>query len=97
MTPQPNLPEVPPGSPNEGGPNRPELLSRLRQLWAGAAADGVPQRALVVALTVGTALNLINQGDALLTGSGVRWGRLGLTYMVPFLVSTHGALAAHRR
>jgi hypothetical protein len=51
-------------------------------------------RACVVALIVGTALNLINQGDALFGGGGVNYLKLALTYAVPFFVSAHGALTA---
>ncbi|MGE0410304.1 MAG: nitrate/nitrite transporter NrtS [Amphiplicatus sp.] len=53
-------------------------------------------RAAVVAVIVGTLLNLINQGDALLSGGEVSVLKIVLTYLVPFVVSTHGALMAHR-
>jgi protein-S-isoprenylcysteine O-methyltransferase Ste14 len=46
------------------------------------------RRSLVVALVVGTALNLINQGP-------VMW-KLALTYVVPFLVASYGSYAAFR-
>ncbi len=62
-----------------------------------ATSEGVPRRAFWVAVVVGTALNLINQGDALISGSAVHWGKLVLTYAVPFLVSTHGAVSAKLR
>ena len=55
------------------------------------------KRALIVALLVGTALNLINQGDAVLRGASVNWIKLLLTYVVPFAVSSHGAISAGRR
>lgn len=51
-------------------------------------------RSLVVALVVGTALNLINQGDALIGGGMVNWLKLALTYCVPFLVASYGAWSA---
>lgn len=69
----------------------------LREIGRDAWAAGIPQRALVVATVVGTVLNLINQGDALLGGRAVNWGKLLLTYVVPFVVSTHGALSARRK
>ena len=53
-------------------------------------------RACAVAIVVGTALNLINQGDAIFGGGAVNYLKLALTYLVPFLVSTHGALTAPR-
>ncbi|MBI1196242.1 MAG: hypothetical protein GC203_00090 [Phenylobacterium sp.] len=60
-------------------------------------SDGVPLRALAVALVVGTVLNLINQGDALLRGGDLHYGKLILTYLVPYAVSTHGAVMARLR
>ena len=48
----------------------------------------------VVAIVVGTALNLINQGDAIFGGGAVNYLKLALTYAVPFFVSCHGALSA---
>ncbi|MGD2167133.1 MAG: nitrate/nitrite transporter NrtS [Gammaproteobacteria bacterium] len=57
-------------------------------------SDGIPRRSLIVALIVGTILNLINQGDALLGNEPVNWSRLILTYMVPYAVSTYGAVTA---
>ena len=41
----------------------------LRQVCRCALSEGVPRRSLVVALIVGTILNLINQGDAGLGGT----------------------------
>jgi hypothetical protein len=51
-------------------------------------------RSLWVALVVGTILNLINQGDRLAAGAPLDWGKLALTYAVPFLVASFGAWAA---
>jgi len=73
----------------------------MSQAWAAAAlrhatAGGVPRRSFLVAVVVGTLLNLINQGDALL-GAGaapVNWLKLGLTYVVPYCVATYGAVSA---
>ena len=59
-----------------------------------ATSGGVPRRAFWVALVVGTILNLINQGDALLGHLPVSWAKVALTYLVPFAVSTHGAVSA---
>ena len=57
-----------------------------------AVSDGIPRRSLTVAVVVGTALNLINQGDALWAGAGVMWGKVALTYAVPYCVTTYGAV-----
>jgi hypothetical protein len=58
-----------------------------------ALSEGVPQRSLWVALAVGTILNLINQGDTLFAGRRVDFVKIALTYLVPYLVSTYGAVA----
>lgn len=59
-----------------------------------AVADGVPQRSLGVAVVVGSALNLINQGDVLFGDGTVDHGKIVLTYVVPYLVATYGAVSA---
>jgi hypothetical protein len=47
--------------------------------------------ALRVALVVGSALNLINQGGAWLAGSGISWIHLLLNYLVPYSVASYSA------
>jgi len=42
---------------------------------------------------VGTVLNLINQGDALFGAGSVNWLKAALTYVVPYCVSTYGAMS----
>jgi hypothetical protein len=64
-----------------------------RQLWEYAATGGVPARSLAAALVVGTILNLINQGDALFAGKRLDWTKLLLTYVVPYCVTTYGAVS----
>ncbi len=54
------------------------------------------RRSLIVALVVGTALNLINQGPELLAGDWPVVWKLLLTYLVPFLVASYGSYAAFR-
>ena len=54
----------------------------------------IVNRSLWVALIVGTLLNLINQGDRLAAGAPLDWGKLGLTFVVPFLVASYGAWSA---
>lgn len=58
-----------------------------------AMTGGVPRRSILVALVVGTILNLINQGDALLAGTGVNVIKILLTYLVPYCVATYGAVS----
>jgi hypothetical protein len=43
-------------------------MSRWREACGYCVSGGVPRRSFGVALIVGTILNLINQGDALLSG-----------------------------
>lgn len=62
----------------------------LRLCFSG----GIPRRSVIVAIIVGTILNLINQGDALLGDAAVNWTRLILTFIVPYCVSTYGAVSA---
>ena len=49
------------------------------------------RRAFWVALIVGTVLNLVNQGEALMGVGHINWGKALLTYLAPLLVSLHGA------
>ncbi len=55
-------------------------------------------RTAVVAVVVGTVLTVINQLDVLLAGraTDTTWLKIGLTYLVPFLVSNYGILTATR-
>ena len=64
----------------------------LRRTFAGPAV----RRSLLVAAVIGTILNAINQGDALLGGGDVVLWKLLLTYFVPFAVASYGSYAAHR-
>ena len=54
----------------------------------------IVRRSAWVALIVGTILNVINQGDRLAAGAPPDWGKLALTYVVPFLVASYGAWSA---
>ena len=57
------------------------------------------RRSATVAVVVGTILTLLNQGDNLFSGdwSNALYWKIPLTYCVPFLVATYGALTAARR
>src|ERR1700747_257322 len=76
---------------------RMEFLANPNSIWRlacrCAVLGGVPPRSLYVALIVGTVLNLINQGDALLGMASVNWLKLILTYCVPYVVCTYGAVS----
>ena len=57
------------------------------------------KRSAIAAAVVGTILTALNQGDLLLSGqwnSALYW-KIPLTYCVPFLVATYGALTNSRR
>ena len=56
------------------------------------------RRSLIASLVVGTALTALNQGDAILSGQlpGALAWKIPLTYCVPFLVATYGALSNSR-
>ena len=69
----------------------------LREVLRLALEGGVPRRSFRVALVVGTVLNLINQGDAILGQGTVVWSKLLLTYLVPYCVATYGAVTAKQQ
>jgi len=66
--------------------------------WQRVRDPKVAGLALKVALVVGTILNAINHFDLLL-GTPITTGTLvqiGLTYVVPYCVSTHGQVFGKR-
>jgi hypothetical protein len=68
-------------------------MSRWREIRGYCVSDGVPRRSFVVAVVVGTILNLINQGDALLSGAPLDLTKIILTFAVPYCVATYGAVS----
>jgi hypothetical protein len=71
-------------------------VANLKLICTRALSDGIPRRSLYVALVVGTVLNLINQGDAVFGAASIDWLKLVLTYAVPYVVCTYGAVSAQR-
>ena len=65
-----------------------------RLIWRYATTDGVPRRAFGVTVVVGTLLNAINQGAAMLGQGKLNWVKLVLTYAIPYCVATYGAVSA---
>ena len=57
------------------------------------------KRSLAAALVVGTVLTALNQGDTLLAGhwSSALYWKIPLTYCVPLMVATYGALTNSRK
>jgi hypothetical protein len=70
---------------------------RWRIAYRYAVTGGVPVRSLWVAVIVGTILNLINQGDRLFSGQSFDIAKLALTYVIPYFVSTYGAVSFRLR
>lgn len=68
-----------------------ELIVKTKTPLELAFSFPVMRQSIIVALVVGTVLCLINQGDALFTGKTLNYWKLGLTYLIPFCVSTYGA------
>ena len=66
--------------------------------WIVATCRPYLARTVAVAVVVGTVLFAINQLDVVLEGRAttVTWLKIALTYLVPFLVSNYGILAASR-
>ncbi|TDP01862.1 nitrate/nitrite transporter NrtS [Marinomonas balearica] len=54
-------------------------------------SKAVATNALKIALVVGTVLNAINQGDAIVNSLDIEWGKLFLNYFVPYCVSSYSA------
>ena len=65
----------------------------LRQLAFG---DGTPRKALLTALVVGTILTAINHGDTILAHEWPPLPKVVLTYIVPYCVTTWGAITGKR-
>ncbi|MCH7605579.1 MAG: nitrate/nitrite transporter NrtS [Chloroflexi bacterium] len=57
------------------------------------------KRSLVACLVVGTILTALNQGDTIVSGqwSNALYWKIPLTYCVPLLVATYGALINNRK
>ena len=72
-------------------------MARWSQFLRFCVSDGIPRRSLGVAAVVGTVLNLVNQGDALLGDHPIHWPKLLLTYCVPYIVATYGAVSYRMR
>jgi hypothetical protein len=64
----------------------------MHSFWSAAVQKHIVINACRIALVVGTALNLINQGDVILAGHGIAWGHVVMNYMVPYCVATYSAV-----
>ena len=68
-------------------------MSHWSKIVRICVSDGVPKRSLLVAIFVGTVLNLINQGDALIGYGHFDPIKAALTFAVPYCVATYGAVS----
>lgn len=71
-------------------------MAGVKGWFAIAARPDVVNRSLRVAVVVGTILGLINNWDRLIpyTLDVTAWVKIGLTYCVPFCVSTYASVGA---
>jgi len=59
-----------------------------------ATRPAILKRSIIVAVIVGTILNLINQADVITGSAAFNLLKCLLTYLVPFCVSTYGSVTA---
>ena len=82
--------------PQESSAEAAQAMDRSHEILRRVFGRQVMLRSLMVGIVVGTLLNAINQGDALLAGATINWFKVALTYCVPFCVATYGAWSALR-
>lgn len=72
------------------------LSTAMREWLEVAARPDVVRRGLAYAVVVGTVLIAINHGDAIMRGEldARRLVKMGLTVVVPYLVSTFSSVGA---
>lgn len=61
------------------------------RIVSAACSGAIARAAARLSLVVGTALNVINQGDALFGGGDVRWGLVLMNFAVPYCVASYSA------
>jgi hypothetical protein len=65
--------------------------SSLKTNWLAVRQKHIVRNALRVSLVVGSVLNLINQGSALLNGGPISWIQMLMNYLVPCCVASYSA------
>jgi hypothetical protein len=63
----------------------------MRSLFQVACSGKIVKNSLRIALVVGSILNLVNQGSAILAGTGISWIHVSLNYLVPYCVASYSA------
>ncbi len=66
----------------------------IKDFYCYAMRPQILKRSLIVAVIVGTVLNMINQGDAITGSATFNIAKCLLTYAVPFCVATYGSVSA---
>lgn len=83
------------------GPEGGQMPARegARCVWCALKHPALLRRSMVASVVVGTALTLLNQGDTLLSGqwNNALYWKIPLTFCVPFIVATYGALSNSRQ
>lgn len=63
----------------------------MRSFFGTVFSRPIVVSALRVSLVVGCVLNLVNQGEAFLSGGHIAWGHGVLNFLVPYVVSSYSA------
>ncbi|ABD69334.1 conserved hypothetical protein [Rhodoferax ferrireducens T118] len=63
----------------------------MRSLFQFACSGKIVKNSLRIAVVVGSILNLVNQGSAILAGTGISWVHVSLNYLVPYCVASYSA------
>ena len=69
-------------------------VDNWQQFFLAMATPKIVGNGIKVSLVVGTMLNLINQGEDLLSGQGLMIGHAFLNYLVPFCVACYSGARA---
>ncbi|QDT05518.1 hypothetical protein K227x_39180 [Rubripirellula lacrimiformis] len=70
----------------------------MREWFRLATRQSIVSRGLAYSVVVGTVLTAINQGDIIMAGQcqPTHFAKIGLTYLVPYVVSTLSSVGAIR-
>ena len=63
----------------------------MRTLFQIACTGKIVKNSLRIAVVVGSVLNLVNQGEAILAGAAISWLHIVLNYLVPYCVASYSA------
>lgn len=63
----------------------------MRTFFQTACSGKIVKNLLRIALVVGSILNLVNQGSAILADTDISWIHVALNYFVPYCVASYSA------